>query len=214
MRPLRTVIAVEGSTDETFFRGLLDRALQEIGRTHPGNGFDVAQPVVLLRAEDTWRTVTGQIVAQTPAPSLVFFHYDGTSRPEREAAKNWEPMVAEWTKSVREPILVPLVPVREMESWALADLDVINGLAGVDVARSDIFEAQHLTQVEKLSDPKRTLSEALRSGTRRRRRGRSTHDYLALIAEKCDLARLGTVPSFCVWRTETVSALKTSGFIE
>ncbi|OLZ58687.1 DUF4276 family protein [Amycolatopsis keratiniphila] len=218
MRQLRTVIAVEGATDNTFFSRLLSRALEEIGRERPGKGFDVDRPLVFVRTADTWRTFAQQVLDQQPGLNLVFFHYDGTSNPEREAAKSWVPMMDEWANvtsgAENEPAFVPLVPIREMESWALADSKVVNELAGVDITASGVFEVNLLPKVEKLTDPKRTLAEALRSGARRRRQGRDIHDYLDTIAQRSDLERLRAVPSFKAWQTDTETALRRIGFIE
>ncbi len=218
MRQLRTVVAVEGATDDTFFSQLLARVLEEIGRRRQGKGFDVDRPLVFERQADTWRTFAQQVLDQTPRLNLVFFHYDGTANPEREAAKSWVPMMGEWDKVASgagaAPCFVPLVPVREMESWALADVTLVNELAGVDVTTTGVFEVNLLPKVEKLTDPKRTLAEALRSGTRRKRRSRSVHDYLDTIARRIELDRLRAVPSFQTWQTDTETALRRIGFIE
>ncbi len=186
MRQLRTVVAVEGATDDTFFSQLLARALEAIGRERPGKGFDVDRPLVFERQADSWRTFAQQVLDQTPRLDLVFFHYDGTANPDREAAK----------------------------SWALADVRLVNELAGVDVTTTGVFEVDLLSKVEKLADPKRTLAEALRSGTRRKRRSRSVHDYLDTIARRIELDRLRAVPSFKAWQTDTETALRRIGFIE
>jgi hypothetical protein len=158
------------------------------------------------------------VLDQTPRLNLVFFHYDGSANPDREAAKSWAPMMDAWGEAASgmdaAPRFVPLVPVREMESWALADVTLVNELAGVDVTTTGVFEVDLLSKVEKLTNPKRTLAEALRSGTRRKRRSRSVHDYLDTIARRIELDRLRAVPSFQAWQTDTETALRRIGFIE
>ncbi|WP_370943849.1 DUF4276 family protein [Amycolatopsis sp. cg5] len=214
MRPLKTAIAVEGSSDETFFKVLVDRVLREIANVHCEPGFDVGTPMVFRRGPDTWKTLCEQLRAPAADFDLALFHYDGTTKPEREAKKSWEPMLREWERESApggRPLLLQLVPVREMESWALADLDEVNQLIGSTVCSSRVFEAAHLPQVERLSDPKRTLAEALRSGRQKRR---SIHFHLEALAERVSLTKLLSVPSFRDWRDETIAGLDKLGFIE
>ncbi|WP_158633179.1 DUF4276 family protein [Amycolatopsis sp. WAC 04182] len=209
---MNTAIAVEGSSDESFFRPLVLRVLSDIAEMWPGRGFRVAEPLVFRRGPDTWSTLCREFCNSSANLDLAFFHYDGTSRPEREAKKCWEPMLREWERVPGgKPLLQQLVPIREMESWALADLAAVNRLVGRDVGSSRIFEAGYLPKVERLSDPKRTLTDALRSG---RRRSDSVHLHLQTLAERASLTKLQSVPSFDEWHTETVAGLRKLGFIE
>lgn len=211
MRPLKTAIAVEGASDETFFKVLVDRVLKDIGMVHREPGFRVGAPAVFRRGPDTWVSLCKQLCDPSAEFDLAFFHYDGTSRPEREAKKSWEPMLREWERvDGSKPLLLQLVPVKEMESWALADLDEVNQLAGKSVKAQGVHEAAHLPDVERLSDPKRTLDDALRSGKRKR----SVHVHLQLLAERASLTKLMSVPSFRDWRAETIAGLAKLGFIE
>lgn len=151
-----------------------------------------------------------------PLPALAFCHYDEARNLERGESQAWALMVAAWAAnnpSDDRIRLVPLAPVREMESWALADLDVICTLARCDIRRPDVFESGLLDQVESLTYPKKTLKAALRVGTKGRRTSMSSEDTFSLLAERISLDRLGRVPSFRTWRGRTEDALRELKFI-
>ncbi|WP_016700235.1 DUF4276 family protein [Actinoalloteichus spitiensis] len=218
MRPLNTAILVEGPTDETFFRVIVFRALRDIGSTGTSAGFDLAEPLTFQRRQDKpWQRFTEQVAELTPRPDLVFFHYDGTTDPERERERSWTPMLSCWEAaefggSPGLPPLVELAPVREMEAWALADVELVNRLARRAPSTSDVFEADRLRDVERLSDPKRTLAEAMNTGRGRRRR-RDVNEYLPLLAERARHTELRRVPSYDRWRRRTADKLRDLGFL-
>ncbi|MBB5923188.1 hypothetical protein FHR81_004255 [Actinoalloteichus hoggarensis] len=152
----------------------------------------------------------------SPLPSLTFLHFDAGASPDREGSRAWVPMEKAWQTNddlLKQTRLVKLAPVREMESWALADLDKVNQLAGCDVRRPDVFESDLLGDVERLTKPKRTLTEALRADSGRRRSRRKASECLPLLAERVRLDRLDRVPSFARWRADTVAALRELSFI-
>ncbi|AUS78088.1 DUF4276 domain-containing protein [Actinoalloteichus sp. AHMU CJ021] len=216
MRPLNTAILVEGPTDETFFRVIVFRALRDIGNTGTSAGFDLAEPLTFRRRQDRpWQRFTEQVAELTPRPDLVFFHYDDKNGDERK--RSWVPMLSCWETAGRGggpglPPLVELAPVREMEAWALADTELVNRLARRAPSAGDVFEADRLRDVERLSDPKKTLTEAMNAGRGRRRR-RDVEAYLPLLAERARHTELSRVPSYDRWRRRTADKLRDLGFL-
>ncbi|WP_075742612.1 DUF4276 family protein [Actinoalloteichus sp. GBA129-24] len=210
---------VEGTSDDHFLSGLVGRVLRDIGLSAQGADFDVAEPVCLVRCgERPFTSFARQVSDMRPLPSLVFLHFDTAGSLERESDHAFVPMTRAWAshdlpeKTIR---LLPLAPVREMESWALADLDEVNRFAGRDVRRSKVFERELINEVERLSDPKKTLDDALRSGSGRRgrRQRMAAEDFFPVLAERIRLDQLGRVPSFARWRADTVAALHELGFL-
>ncbi|WP_157442333.1 hypothetical protein [Actinoalloteichus fjordicus] len=210
---------VESTSDDHFLSGLVGRVLQDIGLSARGVDFEVVEPVSIVRRGDSpFTSFAEQVSIMYPLPSLVFLHFDASGSPEREEARAFGPMRRAWESyelPERAVKLLPLAPVREMESWALADIDEVNRFAGRDVRQSGVFESELLDEVERLSDPKKTLADALRasSGRRGRRPKMAAAVLLQALAERIRLDQLGRVPSFARWRADTVAALHELGFL-
>ncbi|MBN6053448.1 DUF4276 family protein, partial [Nonomuraea sp. RK-328] len=202
-------LTAEGNSDYDFLPILLERALNRVCLPH---SLRVA-PVQVLRvsvqdSESKHQAVCRVAEAAVSGMTLLFYHYDGSANPSREEKKYWDPLVQKWRAFGLARPLVRVVPVREMESWALSDLDVLRRISGSSWDSGGVFEADRLGRVESLSDPKRTLSDIVACGKRRRRAGRQAGDYLALIAETMSLEHLEGVPSFRRWQVETLEALR------
>lgn len=200
---------VEGPTDKPFFDGLLQRALDQLclSLVEPVVEVDVAtwRPRVVV-GQSRHEAVLGQVRAVFPHVDVVFLHVDGTSRPERELKKYFTPLEKLWRSQAGLPVLLPLVPVREMEAWALADRHLLEQLVRRVWSPSEVFEGERLGQVEQLSDPKRTLAEIVALAPRGRQNREAT-DYLPLLAERISLRALERVPSFAAWSRDTRAAL-------
>lgn len=209
MIEVNTFLTAEGNSDYDFLPVLLERALNRICLPHC---LGVASVQVLRvsqqdgesRHEAVCRAAQSAVAGMT----LLFYHYDGSAAPSREERKYWIPLQELWEKHRLERPLVRVVPVREMESWALSDLEVLRYVAGSAWLAKDVFEGDRLSRVECLSDPKRTLKDIVASGRRRRRAGREAGDYLTHIAETMSLDHLENVPSYRLWVSETCKALK------
>ncbi|UBU11966.1 DUF4276 family protein [Nonomuraea gerenzanensis] len=209
MIEVNAFLTAEGNSDYDFLPVLLERALNDICFRH---GLGVA-PVQVLRVsvqdeESRHDAVCRAAQTAVAGMTLLFYHYDGSAAPGREERKYWTPLRELWEKRGLERPVVRVVPVREMESWALGDLDVLRRVAGSSWDPKDVFEGDRLSRVEALSNPKRTLKDIVASGRRRRRAGREAGDYLTRIAELMNLDHLKGVPSYRLWQAETCEALK------
>ncbi|GII92609.1 DUF4276 family protein [Sinosporangium siamense] len=209
MKQLNAFITAEGCTDYDFLPVLLERALAGVCLPY---GITVAavQPLrVTVRGKESkheaiCRTARLAAVGMT----LLFHHYDGSADINRETRKYWDPLLREWGRSGPGRPLVHVVPVREMESWALADAAVLRRVAGSDWNPKDVCDGEKISDVERLKDPKRTLNDVIAAGRRRRRAGREPREYLPLIAETLNLKLLERLPSYRLWKDETVEALR------
>ncbi|MCK2212796.1 DUF4276 family protein [Actinomadura sp. ATCC 31491] len=209
MIEVNAFLTAEGNSDYDFLPVLLERALNRLCLPHR---LAVA-PVQVLRVsvqgqESRHEAVCRVARAAVAGMTLLFYHYDGSAAPDREERKYWAPLWETWKRHGPVRPLVRVVPVREMESWALSDLDVLRQVAGSSWQAKSVFEGDRLSRVECLSDPKRTLKDIVASGRRRRRAGREAGDYLTRIAELMRLDYLENVPSYRLWLSETFEALK------
>lgn len=215
MRHLSAFLVAEGPTDHSFLPTVLSRALIDLVRPNCIAIPPVQSLHVTVKENESKHHAVCRVAKQASGGmSLLFYHYDGSANQEREANKYWAPLTRLWPAhgpTGRE--LVRVVPVREMESWALADQETLKGMARHDWDDSDIFELGKMTDVESLTDPKRTLNDILSSGRRRCRANRRPDDFLPLIAENLSLAELRRLRSFKAWEDECREALRASRFI-
>lgn len=200
---------VEGPSDEPFLGPLLTRALAEmcVDIVVPPVDIDVDTLTPRVAATETrHEAIVRHVRSAFSWVDVVFLHVDGTSRPGRELSKYLEPLVAQWPRESRFPVLLPLVPVQEMEAWALADREVLRHLVRREWSTDEVFQGHRLGRVETLSDPKRTLADLM--ALRPRARGAAeAQDYLPLLGERISLRALGRVPSFNAWRNQTREAV-------
>lgn len=208
---LNAFLLGEGSTDYAFLTALLERAL---GRLAVCRDISVA-PVQRLQVQfgdpaGRHKAICAAAREASSSLTVLFVHYDGSAVVERETAKYWHPLRKEWDTGGAPPgrLLLRVVPVREMESWALADLETLRSVVGTSWDAQKVFEGNRIGRPEDLSDPKRTLREIISSGRRSRRVRRDPDDYLPLIAERMELRSLERLPSFCLWQRETEAALR------
>jgi hypothetical protein len=218
MRYLSAALVVEGNSDEWFLPVVLQRALQEIC-TRLAEGYVEIPGVQVL-----WPVVGSggglvQGICEVAERALddiavLFYHYDGTARPDRAAERYWKPLKAAWSNIDGGRELVAVVPVREMEAWALADPDALRTVFGSNCVRGEpFFRAAGTADVESLVDPKRTLREIAARGRRVRRPVPDPADYLTRLAELLSMERLSAVPSFRQWSTDTTEVLRRMGYL-
>lgn len=194
----------EGTSDDYFLPRILERALVRLcGKAE----VDVAAVIPLPVRGPLIGGVCAAARDAADGATLFFYHYDGTANVERETTKYWEPLNEAWIDEGPRRHLVRVVPVREMEAWAVADRAALTVVAPRAVSPEEVFEHRHLENPERLSDPKKTLA-TLFSGSSRRRRKSDTERYLSRLAEEVSIDALERLPSFAQWRTETTDVLR------
>ena len=208
MRELRAALDAEGPSDALFLPRVLTRALEDtcLSMSVDLEVRDVS--VLRVRRGGGHRVDDACAEAKKRPDHLFFFHYDGTADSSREKRKHWEPFVAEWRQRLGDRALVAVVPVREMEAWALADKAALLAVVGSDWPGRGFFQADRPADVERLEDPKFILQEVSKRGRGRRRRARKPEEYLPRIADELSLEALRDVPSFRQWSVDTVEALR------
>ena len=208
------VVYVEGSSDSVFFPAVLDNSLKELLLDHVEAPASMDLRTRLVPSGDRSRAarIRDDVEENAPGAHVVALHFDATGVPDRQKEQAFDPVSAQWPQGPGAPVLVPLAPRREMEAWALADIDTLQGVVGVQLDPSTVFEGHLLSSVEQLSRPKRTLSELAAQARRPRRRTPDAADYLPLIAERLPLDSLRRLPSFRAFEESTVDALTQWGW--
>lgn len=208
------VVYVEGSSDSVFFPAVLDRSLRQLLLDHVEASASMDLRMRLVPPGDGPRgaRILADVEKNDPGATVVALHFDATTDLDRQRSQVFEPVNAEWPEGPGVPLLVPLAPRREMEAWALVDVDTLRRVAGTELDPSTVFEGHLLGTVEELTRPKRTLADVVAQGVRPRRRVPDATDYLPSIADKLPLEALRRLPSFRAFEESIVDALTQLGW--
>ncbi|MCB9761609.1 MAG: DUF4276 family protein [Alphaproteobacteria bacterium] len=220
MRPLRLALFPEGSTDVSFFSPLLVRVCEHLCRTvqidivpQVIDLSDIARPDLLRRADQ----IQDAASQASGAFDILFVHADGAGDPARMRAEQVDPGLRQVADAfTTRPGLVGLVPVREMEAWAIVDGDALRDVLGTTLSDAELGIPHKPALAESVTDPKRCLVQAVSvaiSGRRGRRTrkgdaGKRYSRYLRGIGERVGLDCLRDLAAFRSLEEELASALK------
>ena len=213
--PQQIIIAFcgEGRTDHYALPHLLRRIVEDILISRNAD-FEVVQPLEYPLSSLNGQGVTNQyrsLASRAAGAHLICVHHDAGSLPLQERRRqNFEPGVAAVVEpeGMRRAVFIPVIPVREMEAWLLADTAAIESVIG-DIPPNVPLPASH-RGVERLEDPKRILSTIIEAQTRR------LSDHAALLmalAEELDLQTLSALPAVQSLRRELEEGLTRQGFL-
>lgn len=110
--------------------------------------------------------------------------------------------------------LVPVVPVQMTESWMLADKDLLKKQIGSTLTD---FQLGIHKAPETISDPKRTIAEAIRIArqgiTQRRRSDLTISDLYLPIGQNMNLIKLELLPSYLKFKNDVVRIFKILNYL-
>lgn len=212
MRFLSVLVLVEGPTDVDFLEPVLTRSLESLVLAHVEPEVQVACEVDVAPARAPREKYIVEAVAAREGLDIVALHYDGTAEPERERSKYYEPVARAWHRHGVGARLIAVVPVQEMESWALCDPHELWRIVGREVPRADVSEGDRLARPETLSDPKRTLADIMSHSRKHRRFRADPREYLPLLGERMPLDSLRTLPSYRAFENAVVETLTEMGW--
>jgi len=213
--PPQVVIAFcgEGPTDHEALPHLLERIVEDIIALRSGESY-VATVIDYPLSSLNGQGVANQYRAlanKAAGAHLICVHHDaGNLTLQERRRRNFEPGVAAVVgpEGERRPVFIPVIPVREMEAWLLADTAAIEDVIG-DVPSNVPLPSIH-RDLERLQDPKLILSAIIEAQTRR------LSDRAALLmalAEELDLQTLSALPAVQSLRRELEEGLTRQGFL-
>jgi len=198
---LGLALIAEGPTDYRFLSPILYRLTEDLCLSHGRVTIEVdsVKPLELDRGVAGDRTQQIVDAAQRAEGSyhILFLHTDGAGDPEAALRERFEP----WRRGLdglnrTDERAVAVVPVREMEAWALCDGDALRAAFGTTIRDQQLGLPGRVADVEGILDPKRALETAYERTFRPRRPKRSAASALEAIAEHVRLDRLRQLPAF------------------
>lgn len=207
----------EGNTDDQYYRVLIPRLLDELVRAHNGRlPITIADyPALRVGERDRSREVVASEMCEgRGAFDLFFVHADTGGRGLQgslgERCQAFIDAAVELCDFDADAA-VRMCPKLETESWALADGDAVCAALGFNGTAADLGIPTSARDIERLPDPKATLTRALSEASRRRKL--KSNRLLPLIAQTQRLDRLRRLSSFRQFETDVLSALGKGGFL-
>jgi hypothetical protein len=213
-------LSTEGVTDQAFLTPLIRRVVEALLQEH----ITEDQPdteIILVGVRDlnllgrdydgdVYNRLTGASPVGAQLYEVFFIHADGGNGYELIQDNVLRPKVTTINAAYEyEGRYVRVVPVREMEAWAIADGDAIRKAFKVTLSDDQLGVPSPPRSAEKVLDPKARLQEmAERAFGRRRAKKLGISRFLSLIAEYSSIERLMLVPSFDRFYQETDEAVK------
>ena len=207
------MIDTEGNSDPALLGSIAHRLVLEI--CHRGNRGEVCvgDPEVTPRMSAVAGRGSPRCLAALEScgesDAILFVHADGAGDAEQAYARHVVPVQQAVQGIGRQgQRAVGIVPVREMETWALADPDALAEALGMGQDRTRIHASIGPHAIDHLTDPKRVLNEIAIQVMGLRGFQRVGFDgVLRRIGESARLERLRSLQAFQRLERDTRAAL-------
>ena len=209
-------LATEGTTDIRFFESIVRRTFQEIALSECRPDIDI--DIRRLNTKKTGRSFV-EYVKQASYDGVKDFgmmvlavHADADRETYDVRRKyNIDPTQEELDKQGNDycKILTPVIPVRMMEAWMLADKDLLKSEIGTTKTDNDLGINR---DPESIADPKEVIDVAIRiaqSDLPKRRQRLTISDLYAIIGDKIGLDKLSLLNSYQRFQEEVRNTYRT-----
>lgn len=197
MMNVEFILLSEGSSDAGLVPHLASLCVRAGAAQAEGQRLDLAQFAAASHRSSMAKLVLVKLYDLVP--DLVFVHRDGDNAGR--TARVQEIQSAAVQAKVGAPV-VPVIPIRSLEAWLLADPGLIRRAAGDPNGRQDLG-LPRLKSIEAHADPKACLQEALRRASHSTGRGRRRFNskmgrHVAMLLDNLDID--GPVTALSSWQ--------------
>ena len=219
--PIYVALTVEGTTDTRFLESLLTSVFQEMALNHVDEDVDCIVSV-LGRYNKGDGFVEGILEASRDAmtefgATALAVHTDADSMSYDERRSTNFDKVFEAIRGMNPDdyckVITPVIPVRMVEAWMLADRDLLRAEIGTTLTNAQLDIDG---DPETFSDPKEKIEEAIR-----RAAAKATHkkpvnnvcidELYQIIGMKLSLESLERMPSFQRFEQEILASFREIG---
>jgi hypothetical protein len=209
----------EGKTDFRFLSNIIKRTFESLAFECKGQ-VEVYEPRDFLVKEDHF--VNDVIAAARNAKyiNILCVHVDADSDDDLTAVTFKIVPTLNAINELNETIcknLVAVIPVRMTEAWMLADRDVLRQELSSFKTNEELKLPTRYHQIERLSDPKETIENAIRIAfdeiPKRRKRIKISELY-SPISQKINLEILENLPSYNKFKSAAREALRRMNYLE
>lgn len=194
----------EGTTDVLFLRKIIERSFEEIAYECQGDVEPVVWPLEVKKTDlsfSEYALKAAQQGVEEIGMMILCIHSDADDATNQNVLDNKIAPARELIKAQSDDttckILVPAIPVQMMESWMLADKDLLKNEIGTTKTDNELGINR---SPESITDPKAVIEEAIRIArqeiTRRRRKELRIGDLYLPVGQKVSIDKLKELPSY------------------
>lgn len=214
-RPIFIGLAAEGPTDLRFLASIVFRTFQDIAYKECDYDLELQLflidiPKIGLDFPEFTKQASLKGVSELGI-SILAIHTDA-DRDSYEERKQHKFVPAQSLLDSAEEdcckILVPIIPVRMIEAWMLADTALLKEEMGTNKNDHDLGIDRF---PESIADPKNVIQEAIRLATAdkpKRRQRLSIGELYSIIGDKIELSKLDRLDSYTKFREEVREAYR------
>lgn len=201
----------EGATDRRFLPTILYRLIWQIISEIGWDSVEIQEDLIIYR-EMTNAERADRACSDKDYVDLFFVHSDASSNQYEDIHRNISSTIAAIACNQCEISLdriVPVITVREMESWALVDPDAIAKACLSTRWPQSIPMSWNPQDCERIADPKAALDQIVRDlfGGRRGRKAPRSAMFFDQIAEEIELERLLSLTYFKIFSKQLRDSL-------
>lgn len=189
----------EGNTDKHFLPKIIERTAEKIILSDATSYVDILPVTITDVAKQERGNDILQAAMQAYGYDVLVVHKDADHRTYEETQMQCiEPgyiLVQSSNNDVCKK-LVPIIPVREVEAWMIADREVLRDLLEIKERLQNLRLPKRAVLVESDPDPKATLNEVIAKAEAERRRKIKRKEFYESLALDVRLDRLDQVPAY------------------
>ena len=219
MSTLSLALCCEGSTDQHFLPIVIQRTAENVLDKCAKHIVEVL-PVEVIEApkRKQGRGILEAAIKAAGRHSLIV-HTDADNRTYEQAKnQSFVPgynLVQRTTRQVCKN-LVPIIPIREIEAWMLADHEVLREVLGTNVSAQNLGLPEKARLVEANPDPKAAINKVIAIAyAKRSKRHRKVYwnELYESLAQEIRLERLKEVPAYKHFEEDLTEVLITLNVI-
>lgn len=214
-------VITEGSTDERFLMSIIQRTFEDVAKQCAGEIEVISSMLHNVDKGDSFSDLvldaSRKSIQQLGAMTVVVHADSDTDSYKERYQHKFEPALTSLDRYKGDEnycsIITPLIAVRMIEAWMLADKTLLKEEIGTNLSDTALGIAR---DPEKIADPKSVISEAIRIATAdksRRRQSLSIAELYGAIGSAVSLEALLSLSSYRLFRQSVENTFKEIGYL-